>query len=133
MAENVVVKETLSESMIKAGAVLTHTLDSLDLPVTASMWFYFPEENQWRLLLSSPYVVKEGPRRTYRLVQEALMKLPADAPKINLQDIVVTDESHALISLMKIAVRTGESTGGVRFSKNVINGQLIEDAYIYRL
>jgi hypothetical protein len=128
-----VVKETLSESMIKAGAVLTRTLDSLDLPVTASMWFFFPEENQWRLLLSSPYVVKEGPKRTYRLVQEALSKLPVDAPKIILQDIVVTDESHPIISLMRIAVKTGDGIGGVRFSKNVINGQIIEDAYIYRL
>jgi len=133
MVENVLVKENLTEAMIKAGEELTRILDKMNWPVTASLWFYFVEENQWKLLLTSPLVGMEGPKRAYQRIQEALGKFQQDIPKIGLQDVVVTDESHALISLMKNAIRTGGGVSGIRFSKNVINGQVIEDAYIYRL
>ncbi|MBF8276922.1 MAG: hypothetical protein HW390_1995 [Candidatus Brocadiaceae bacterium] len=133
MVENILVKEILTESMIKAGEELTCILDQMNWPVTASLWFYFVEENQWKMLLTSPSVEKEGPKRAYQRVQEALGKFQQGKPKIGLQDVAVTDESHPLISLMKIAIQTGRGISGIRFSKNVINGQVIEDAYIYRL
>lgn len=112
---------------------LTRKLDALHWPVTASMWFYFPEENQWRLLLASPAVSKEGPMKAYQNVQEAIKNLPKRVPKLALQDITVIEDTHSLISLMRIAIRTGEEISGIRFSKNTISGHLIEDAYIYRL
>lgn len=133
MVENVLVKESLTESMIKAGEELTRILDQMNWPVTASLWFYFVEENQWKLLLTSPLVTKEGPKRAYQRVQEALENFQKGIPKIGLQDVAVIDESNPLISLMKPAIRTGGGISGIRFSKNVINGQVIEDAYIYRL
>lgn len=133
MVENVLVKEILTASMIKAGEELTRILDQMNWPVTASLWFYFVEENQWRLLLTSPTVGKDGPKQAYQRIQEALGKFQQDMPKICLQDVAVTDESHPLISLMKVSIRTGGGISGIRFSKNVINGQIIEDTYIYRL
>ena len=133
MVENVLVKEILTESMIKAGAELTRILDQMNWPLTASLWFYFAEENQWKLLISSPSVATEGPKRAYQRVQEALGNFPQDMPKIDLEDVAVTDDSHPLISLMKVAIPTGGGISGIRFSRNVINGQVIEDAYIYRL
>lgn len=133
MVENVLVKEILTESMIKAGEELTLLLDQMNWPVTASLWFYFVEENQWKLLLTSPSVEKEGPKRAYQHIQEALGKFQQGMPRIDLQDVAVTDESHPLISLMKIVIQTGGGVSGIRFSRNVINGQVIEDAYIYRL
>lgn len=132
MVENVLVKEILTESMIKAGAELTRILDQMNWPVSASLWFYFVEENQWKLLLTSPSVEKEGPKRAYQRIQEALGKFQQGMPKIDLQDVAVTDEPHPLISLMKIKIQMGD-VSGIRISKNVINGQVIEDAYIYRL
>ena len=133
MAENVLVKEILTEPMIKAGEELTRILDEMKWPLTGSLWFYFTEENHWKLLLCSPLVSKDGPKLSYKRVQEALGKFPARIPKISLQDITVTDETHSLISLMKIAIRTGDDISSIRFSRSVINGQIIEDAYIYRL
>lgn len=133
MVENVLVKESLTESMIKAGEELTRILDQMNWPVTASLWFYFIEENQWKLLFASPLVEKEGPKLAYQRIQEALRNFQQGTPKIGLQDVAVTGEAHPLISLMKIAIRTDGGISGIRFSKNVINGQVIEDAYIYRL
>lgn len=66
-------------------------------------------------------------------VQEAFGKFPQGIPKIGLHDVVVIDGSHPLIPLMRSAIRTEEDITGIRFSKNAINGQVIEDAYAYRV
>ena len=50
---------------------------------------------------------KEGPKRAYQHIQEALGKFQQGMPRIDLQDVAVTDESHPLISLMKIVIQTG--------------------------
>ncbi len=133
MEQEVVVKENLTESMIIAGRELTHNLDELHWPVTASIWFYLIEENQWRLLLASPFVKKEGPKKAYGHVQEAIRRLPKESPKVKLHDITVTDDSHPLVSLMRIAIPTDKEISNIRFSKSAINGHSIEDTYIYRL
>ncbi len=133
MAENVVVKENLDENMIKSGAELTRKLDDLNWIVSASMWFYFTEQNQWRLILGSSSVGKDGPKKAYKNIQLAISKLSEEKPKISLQDITVVDTSHPLLKLMGHTICTGNGISGIRFSKNVINGQLIEDAYIYRM
>lgn len=133
MAEEVVVRESLSEAMINAGAELTHSLDDRGWPVAASLWFYFTDIEQWRLLLASPRVSEEGPKKAYQHVREALRSLPEDKPKIRLQYIAVAGASDSLVSLLRTAVRTGEEITGIRFSQNVINGHLIEDAYIYKM
>lgn len=66
-----------------------------------------------------PLVGKEGPKRAYQRIQEALGKFQQGIPKIGLQDVAVTDESHPLISLMKIAIRTGVASAGFASQKTL--------------
>jgi hypothetical protein len=58
--------------------------------------------------------------------------MPEDQARIPLKEITVVDSQDPLISLMRTFIRI-EGISGVRFSNNVINGSLIEDAYIFRL
>jgi hypothetical protein len=58
--------------------------------------------------------------------------MPEDQARIPLKEITVVDSQDPLISLMRTFGRI-EGISGVRFSNNVINGSLIEDAYIFRL
>lgn len=45
-----------------------------------------------------------------------------------------TRRSDPLVRTLAIGLRTGPTdVGEIRFSNNVINGQVIEDAFIYRL
>jgi hypothetical protein len=53
--------------------------------------------------------------------------------KIPLKDITILDSNDSLITLLRLAIKTGDGISGIRFSQNVINGTLIEDAYIYRI
>jgi len=131
MAETALVKETLSGEQIAAGAELVKKLDEKEIPLAAAFWFFLPEPNQWRLILASPLVRLEGPKRLYRQVQSLLTKVGDSA--VRLADVAVIDSQDPLILLLGNAIRTGTGISGIRFSRNTINGVFIDDAYIYRL
>ena len=133
MVAEVVVKESLSSEMISAGAELTRRLDEARFIVSASLWFYIPEINTWRLIIGTPEVRTNGPKKAYKQVQSVVSKMPEDQPKILLKDITVIDSNDPLVALLRIAIRTGDGISGIRFTHNAINGVVIEDAYIYRI
>lgn len=133
MVTEMVVKEALSGEMISAGAELTRQLDKARFSVYASLWFYVPETNTWRFIIASPDVRTRGLKKAYKQVQSIVSKVPEDQPRIALKDITVVDSTDPLISLLRVAIKTGDGISGIRFSQNMINGVLIEDGYIYRL
>lgn len=133
MAQDSVVKESLTDAMIRAGAELTRKLDELEWPVVASFWLYISEGNEWRLMLASPRVASDGPKKSYEVVQSALADTAAAQDTLTLSDVGVTDSSNPLVSLLRVVIATGPIVGGIRFTRNVINGHFIEDVYIYRI
>jgi hypothetical protein len=134
MVTEMVVKESLSNEMIAAGEELTHRLDGAKFIVSASLWFYIPETNVWRFIIGSPEVRINGPKKAYKQVQAVISKMPDNQPKIQLKDLTVIDSNDPLLSLLRVATKTGDDAiSSIRFTHNVINGVLIEDAYIYRI
>jgi hypothetical protein len=133
MAQDSVVKELLTDGMILAGAKLTEKLDELQWPVIASLWLYESEGNQWKLLVASPRVTIDGPKKSYEKIQSALAATPDAKDALALSDIGVTDPQNPLITLLSVAIGTSPRVGGIRFTRNVINGHFIEDAYVYRI
>jgi hypothetical protein len=119
--------------MISAGEELTRRLDKARLIVSASLWLYNADTNSWRLIIGSPEVRTLGPKRAYKQVQSVISKMPLDRPRIPLKDITVIDSNDPLLNLLRIAIKTGDGVSNVRLTRNVINGTLIEDAYIYRI
>lgn len=133
MAEEAVVKEVLAEDKIAAGKELTAALDETSLRPTSAYWFYYPDANTWRLMYVAAMVADEGPRRAYAIIQKALTKILKDDQELSLQEIGVVEPGNPLVRLLASAIHTGDGIYGVRFSRNTINGQFIEDAYIYRM
>ena len=133
MAQDSLVKESLTDVMIRAGAELTKKLDELQWPVLASLWFYLSEGNQWRLVLASPRVTLDGPKKSYETIQSALATTPAAKGTLALSDIGVTDPENPLIALLRSTLGTGPTLYGMRLTRNAINGHFIEDAFIYRM
>ncbi len=127
------VKELLTDRMIQAGAELTKKLDERRWPVHASLWQFISEGNQWKLLLASPRVNLDGPKKSYETVQSTLAETSAAEGIIMLSDIAVTEPENPLLGLLRVAITTGPTVSGIRFTGNVINGHFIEDAYIYRI
>jgi len=126
------VVNTLTPELMEQGKKLLQELDASSVKVDSALWFYFSEQGSWKLMLSIPDVEKEGPKAGYETIQRALSKLgEGEAP--SLDDIAIARPDAPLLRLLKVAIRTGPGISGIRFSNNVINGQLIPDAYIYRL
>lgn len=133
MAEELLVGEQLTPEMIRSGETLVAALDKLNLLVRGAFWLLLPDQRTWRLVIASPEVRLVGPKVVYRKIRSALEKLPAGSANLGTKDISVVDEKTPIFLFLRSAVSTGPGISGIRFSQNVINGQLIEDAYIYRL
>lgn len=133
MVKEMVVKESLSSEMISAGAELTRQLDAARLMIDASLWVYTTDSNVWRFIIASPEVRVHGPKWVYKKIQTIILRMPPEQPLIPLRDITVVDNQDPLIAMLRLGMKTGEVVSNIRFSQNVINGVLIEDAYIYRI
>jgi hypothetical protein len=131
MAEETLVKEHLTEEMKAAGAELTRKLDEANWPVTASFWYFVPNDNQWKLIVASPKLESEGPKQSYEAISHALSTLRRYFH--DLEFISVVTPKNDVVRTLALALNTGPTIAGIRFSKNMINGHYIDDAYVYRV
>ena len=93
---------------------------------------YVSEEEIWKLIFVSQKISEEGPRSYYKRIMEANKKLGRKLEKISLNDIGVSSLDHGIVQLLRMMIQV-DGLGGVRFSKNTINGHYIDDVYIYRM
>ena len=133
MAQKLVVRESLTNEMIEAGADLARRLDASPIEIRACLWHFLPEPNVWRLIIATPEVAKYGPKKVYQKIRIVLSEIPAEQPGIALTDISAVAHDNSLISLLRKAVRIDDGVSGIRFSGNAIEGKYIEDTYIYRI
>ena len=125
-------KTVLVERDIQEGKDLIEALDETEFKVDASLWFYSSDSDEWRLLIASPFVEENGPRKSYGFIRSVLTQ-PSPPSGISLKNVSVLSPNNQLIQLLKTAISTGPGIAGIRFTRNVINNTLIEDAYIYRI
>jgi hypothetical protein len=122
---------TLEDRLIKSGALLIRQLVSETIMIDAALWLYFPDVQKWKLLLSFPDLVRQGPKAANKTVQRVLSKI--DDIAFSLDDVAISEPDAPVLNLLRTAINTSTGISGIRFSNNVINGQFIQDAYIYRL
>lgn len=116
----------------RAGRNLVQALDSAKFPVSGALWLYQPEADGWRLLIVSPRVTGSSLSKLFSQLHEIARKLP-EFPLL-LSSVSLVSPDDPLIVQLRKALKTGPNDiGGIRFSRNVIDGTYIEDAYIYRL
>ena len=127
------VETELSKELIEAGAELLRRLDDRGLQPDAAFWFYYPDVEAWKLVFTMVKISKPGPKHAYQQIQKVLTAASDELKPLDLEDIVLAKPDSPMVSLLRTAVRTGPGIRGIRFTPNVVNGTLIEDAYIYRL
>ncbi len=127
------VTQALTQELIDAGEKLLEALDASGLNVRAAFWFFSPEPGVWKLMLSIPRLVGQGPKKAYKRIQACLAKIPDAAPSLSLDDVALVEAGSPVLKLLRSAIQTGSGISGIRFTNNVINGVVIHDAHIYRL
>lgn len=133
MAQDLLVGDQLTDDMITAGEHVVGALDKLNVLVKGAFWLLLPDQHVWRLVIASPEVRILGPKAVYRKVASALKRIPPNVHPITTKDITVVEDNSPLVQLLKALVKTGPTLSRIRMSRNVVNGQLIEDALLYRM
>lgn len=126
------VGKTLTDEMVRTGAELVRRLDERGFRPDAVFWLYLPEVDEWKLFVAEVKLSDEGPRAAYQELQRTLAAEPR-VETVTLDSLVVTSPYSSIVQLLGSAIRTGDGIGGTRFTNNVVNGIVVEDAYIYRL
>jgi hypothetical protein len=127
------VEKHLTPELILEGSKLLQGLDDAGVAPDSALWLYSSDASAWKLLISHVKVGIEGPRDVYRAVQKALHRLRNEVTHLDLDDVTVAKSNAPMIALLSKAVSTGPGISGIRLARNVVDGTLIEDAYIYRL
>lgn len=133
MAQEILVGDQLTEDMITAGEHVVRGLDKLSVLVKGAFWLLLPDQLVWRLVIASPEVRTIGPKAVYRKVATALKRLPPSVRPIGTKDITVLEDTNQLVQLLRTLIKTGPTVSRIRLSRSVVNGQLIEDALLYRM
>jgi hypothetical protein len=94
MAEEILVKEALTDEMRTDRTALTQALDEAGGPVVASFWYYESDYNRWKLMLGSPRVSSDGAREAYLAVIRAVDAIGQS--RMNLNHITAIAPDHPL-------------------------------------
>ena len=126
------VTTTLTKEMIESGGALIRKLDEQGLQPDAAFWMYYPDLQEWKLIISEVKLGKEGPREIYKRIQATISASKDDMPEISLDSVSLAKPDSPIVTLFSKAFRTGPGISGIRLTGSVINGTVIDDAYIYR-
>jgi hypothetical protein len=140
MAEEILVKEQLTPEMITVGREMSLRLLEKGFKLICSLWLYHLDSNSWRLVLASPIVDSEGPRRAYEIIEQILQENWEMG--IWLRDISAVSPSDPLVqalrrSLGKIDLLrpyyapSPRVDVGRRYTRSRLGDIFIEDAYIF--
>jgi hypothetical protein len=131
MAENALVEQD-----IRRGEAIIRALDAADdvsMHPTAALWFLFPEEDAWRLLLALPARETDTPQSVYTRLLNTINRTP-DVDVFQFDSVGLMSPDNPLVGLLGAAVQTPpDAIMGIRFTNSTVNGQFIPDSYIYRL
>ena len=138
MAEEILVKEPLTKEMIEVGKEMSLRLRQRDFELVCSLWLYEAEYNRWRLVLASPVVDRDGPRKAYQIIDKILQdNWEMDIWLPNISALSPSDPLvQAVRSLGKIDLLrphyapTPRVDVGRRHTRSLIHDVFIEDAYI---
>jgi hypothetical protein len=139
MAEEIVVKEPLTRELKEMGRDMSLRLRERGFELVCSLWLYHPESNRWRLVLASPIVDREGPRKAYEIIEQILQENWEMG--IWLRDISAISPSDPLVqalrSLGKIELlppnyaSSPRDDVGRKYTRSRLGDIFIEDAYIF--
>lgn len=132
MAEEVLVRESLSAQEIACGEELLRRVKQAGIKVVASYWVRdrTAETDSWILDIVTPEVDKEGPLKLYERIHK-LVRLPTRIGcGLDINIIEVLGLKYSFFKMLKSAIRSEEPLSKVRLSQFVVGDSLF-DLYIY--
>lgn len=121
-------KTLLVESDLKLGDQIIGVLSAAGIPIEDAFWIYYPQVEEWRLVLATPLVDQKGPRDSYLQILNTLKRaeILEDLP---LRRMSTLSPKDPLLKNMRTAF--GLPTGSGFKSGSRIGNYTFDEAYIY--
>jgi hypothetical protein len=126
-----VAETVLVDDDVKAGSELVRILDETSFPVTGAAWIYFPDVEEWRLVIRTPRAAKDL-QGAYLDIARAMDAKGNLRARLSLARVKLVPPTDRMLQALGSVVRAS-GLNSIRFSRNVVNGIYIDDALIYRL
>jgi hypothetical protein len=127
------VDRILTKEMIDAGAALVEKLKGTSVQPDGAYWFYYSDDQKWKLVLVEANLPLEGPKSIYEKIQDNMMKYADQFQDLSLQDITLAKPDSPTAKVLQRIIEAGPERKGMRLTNNVIDGNVLDDVYIYRL
>ena len=125
------VGSVLTSSLIEDGERLLRQLEADGYHIATALWVFQPERENWRLKFEIVEYDSVELLDLYGAVIEALRKI--EVAELRPDMVSILDPGSEFVSTLRTVLNTGPGIHGVRFTESVVNGKLLDDAYVYRL
>lgn len=127
-------EETLVESQISDSILLVKSLEDQGDKPSIIVWYYFPDAEEWRLLLAGPSfdaLLPNEESRAYQRVAEALNR--AQVKSLTIGEIKLVNTDYPLLKAMRLLIGTPpDAIVRAHFKDNSINGIFIKEMLVLR-
>ena len=116
---------------ISRGSELLHVLDSAKLKVSAALWMFLSEYEDYRLVIAARQFDSPDPRDAYGLLHDVLRAAgitPQKTPTI----LILPTFDPFIRELRRVFGKT-KSVEGMRLGGQMIGDRFVQDAYVYRI
>jgi hypothetical protein len=122
-------KETLVEpGDIEVGKDLIRVLASDGIPLERVFWYFIPDGEEWRLVIETPLVARDGPIAVYGRI-DSLLESMRPRPPLRLSDIMVVASADSLLGERR---RSQARRPDARvLDSPEVTGARVRGAYIY--
>jgi hypothetical protein len=113
-------KKTLVENKIEKGKILIDELKKL-IKINDALWVYDNEDGNWRLIITSPFLRKEGPLEFYKMINKIIYN-KKDLGDLKFENISVKEPNDDLVKMLR---------AGHKMSQSFFGNHLYQDTYVY--
>jgi hypothetical protein len=126
--------QTLVDKSVNDGERLLRALEDHSLNPKAAFWYFNPELDRWKLMISLPLMDTGNHQHAYRVVEETRMATNPEVV-IPLSDVQLQSSHSLLVGAVRAAVRglPANLKSGFHYVGETVNNQFIGDVYIYRV
>lgn len=122
---------TLMEADLEFGKQVTRQLKEEEFPFEGAFWLYDEDADDWRLVVVTGLVDREGRQEAYLRLGRIISKTPRS--DFGLLTAKVMSPQDPVFVALKKTFANGKSVEGVRLQHQVVNGVLIPAAYLYEI
>jgi hypothetical protein len=127
-------EEALVESQISDTISLVKILESQGDRPSTIIWYYFPDADEWRLLLAGPSfdaLLPNQESRAYQKVAEALSK--AEVTSLTIGEVKLIKTDYPLLNATRFLIGTPpDAIIRAHFKDNRVNGIFIKEMLVLR-